>query len=123
MGYLNKVSRHVLLFLISYCLQRTSIIEYCGFGFHTVVEAQYRYGVGFSSSHNYYSSDIAALTGLICSSATLALVLGSELHHHQTGVPPDHTHISALIRSAVRILNSTFKGDNILLKTNLLWIS
>ena len=64
----------------------------------------------------YYSSDIAALTGLICSSATLALVLGSELHHHQTGVPPDHTHISALIRSAVRILNSTFKGVNILLK-------
>ena len=64
----------------------------------------------------YYSSDVAALTGLIWSSVTLALVLGSELHHHQTGVPPDHTHISALIRSAVRILNSTFKGDNILLK-------
>ncbi|CAI8053396.1 hypothetical protein GBAR_LOCUS29200 [Geodia barretti] len=47
-----------------------------------------------------------ALTGLICSSATLALVLGSELHHHQTGVPPDHTHISALIRSAWKMTES-----------------
>ena len=48
-----------------------------------------------------------ALSDMVWMSASFALVIGSELHDHQTtGVPRDHALISALLDSAVILTHS-----------------